>query len=106
VEQMKAERPSEGAQTSRSDIPPEIAEQAIREHVDRHYRETLDQPVKMLGNKTPRQAAKTAAGRQKVADWLKYMENQTAKRPDPTDPLATYSFEWMWKELGVHDLRR
>ncbi|WP_027169347.1 hypothetical protein [Mesorhizobium sp. WSM3224] len=106
VEQMKAERPRKGAETSRSNIPPEIAEQGIREYLDRHYRETLDQPVKALGNKTPRQAAKTAAGRQKVADWLKYLENQTAKQPDPTHPMATYSFEWMWKELGVHDLRR
>ncbi|MGX8007540.1 hypothetical protein ACVDG8_000270 [Mesorhizobium sp. ORM8.1] len=106
VEQMKAERPREGAETSRSNIPPEIAEQGIREYLDRHYLETLDQPVKALGNKTPRQTAKTAAGRQKVADWLKYLENQTAKQPDPTHPMATYSFEWMWKELGVHDLRR
>lgn len=106
VEQMKAERPREGAEASRSDIPPEIAEQAIHEYLDRHYLETLDQPVKMLGNKTPRQAAKTTAGRQKVADWLKYLENQSAKQPGPTHPMATYSVEWMWKELGVHDLRR
>ena len=60
----------------------------------------------MLGNKTPRQAAKSAAGRQKVAEWLKYLENQSANQPDPADPMATYSFEWMRKELGVHDLRR
>ncbi|WP_312891219.1 hypothetical protein [Mesorhizobium silamurunense] len=106
VEQMKAERPREGAETSPSNIPPEVAEQGIHEYLDRHYPETLDQPVKMLGNKTPRQAAKTTAGRRKFADWLKYLENQTAKRPVPTDPMATYSFDWMWEELGVHDLRR
>ncbi|WP_217570856.1 hypothetical protein [Mesorhizobium sp. GbtcB19] len=106
VEQMKAERPREGADTSRSDISPEVADQAIREYLDRHYRETLDQPVKMLGNKTPRQAAKTTAGRRKVADWLKYLENQTANQPDPAHPMATYSFEWMWQELGIRDLRR
>ncbi|TGP27299.1 MULTISPECIES: hypothetical protein [unclassified Mesorhizobium] len=106
VEQMKAEHPRKGAKTSPSNILPEVAEQRIHEYLDRHYLETLDQPVKMLGNKTPRQAAKTAAGRQKVADWLKYVENQTAKQPDPAHPMATYSFGWMWKELGVHDLRR
>jgi DNA invertase Pin-like site-specific DNA recombinase len=32
--------------------------------------------------------------------------NRSANQPDPADPMATYSFEWMWKELGVHDLRR
>ncbi|MDX8483127.1 hypothetical protein RFN28_32445 [Mesorhizobium sp. VK24D] len=106
VEQMKAERPRKGAESSPSNILPEVTEQSIHEYLDRHYLETLDQPVKMLGNKTPRQAAKTAAGRQKVADWLKYLENQTAKQPDPAHPMATYSFGWMWKELGVHDLRR
>lgn len=69
-------------------------------------RETLDQPVGMLGNKTPRQAAKSAAGRQKVAEWLKYLENQSSRQPDPADPMGTYSFEWMWAELGVSDLRQ
>ena len=81
-------------------------QQVVHQFMDRQYRETLDQPVGMLGNKTPRQAAKSAAGRQKVAEWLKYLENQSAKQAGPTDPMATYSFEWMWKELGVHDLRR
>ena len=60
----------------------------------------------MLGNQTPRQAAKSAAGRQKVAEWLKYLENQSAKQPNSADPMATYSFEWMWHELGVVDLRQ
>lgn len=106
VEQMMAERPPRERGEATSEVPPEIAEQVVHQFMDRQYRETLDQPVGMLGNKTPRQAAKSAAGRQKVAEWLKYLENQSAKQAGPTDPMATYSFEWMWKELGVHDLRR
>ncbi|TPK60479.1 hypothetical protein FJ546_19080 [Mesorhizobium sp. B2-4-19] len=106
VEQLMAERPTGKSGRTSSDIPSEIAEQVVHEFMDRKYRETLDQPVGMLGNKTPRQAAKTPAGRQKVAEWLKYLENQSAKRPSPADPMATYSFEWMWRELGVHDLRQ
>jgi hypothetical protein len=106
VEQMMAERPPREAGEAASDVPPEIAEQVVHQFMDRQYRETLDQPVGMLGNKTPRQAAKSAAGRQKVAEWLKYLENQSANQPDSADPMATYSFEWMWKELGVRDLRR
>lgn len=70
----------------------------------RHDR--LDQPIGMLGNKTPRQAAKSAAGRRKVAEWHKYLENQAANQLDPGDPVVTYSFEWMWEELGVQNLRR
>ncbi|ESY72894.1 hypothetical protein NKJ90_13175 [Mesorhizobium sp. M0051] len=106
VEQMLAERSGKHVDTPSSSSPPEIAEQGVHEFLDRHYLETLDQPVAMLGNKTPRQAAKTPAGRRKVADWLKYLENQTAKQPDPVNPMATYSFEWIWKELGLRDLRQ
>jgi len=65
-----------------------------------------NQPVGMLGNKTPRQAAKSAAGRQRVAEWLKYLENQSSRQPNPADPMATYSFEWMWHELGIIELRQ
>lgn len=89
-----------------SAIPPEIAEEIVHQFMDSQYRETLDQPVGMLGNKTPRQAAKTPAGRQKVVEWLKYLENQSANQRSPTDPMATYSFEWMWRELGVLELRQ
>lgn len=106
VEQMMAERSSRLRGEAASDVPPEIAEQVVHEFMDRQYLETLDQPVGMLGNKTPRQAAKSAAGRQKVAEWLKYLENQSASQSDPVDPMATYGFEWMWQELGVQDLRR
>ncbi|CAN7552782.1 hypothetical protein [Mesorhizobium sp. LjRoot246] len=106
VEQMMAERPGRHTQTPSSSISSEIAEETIHQFLDRHYLDTLDQPVAMLGNKTPRQAARTPAGRQKTADWLKYLENQTAKQPDPNHPMATYSFEWIWKELGLRDLHR
>ncbi|MER8372391.1 hypothetical protein [Mesorhizobium sp. M1406] len=105
VEQMTAARPGNHTE-KQSSLPPEVIKQGVHEFLDRHYLETLDLPVAMLGNKTPRQAVKTAAGRQKVVEWLKYLENQTVKQPDPTDPMATYNFEWVWKELGVHDLRR
>lgn len=106
VEQMMAERPTNKEEGPASEIPPEIAEQVIHQFMDRQYRETLDQPVGMLGNKTPRQAAKSAAGRKKVSEWLKYLENQSSRQPNPADPMATYSFEWMWYELGVIDLRQ
>ncbi|MVA27587.1 hypothetical protein V6582_01745 (plasmid) [Agrobacterium vitis] len=106
VEQMMAERPTNKEEDPASEIPPEIAEHVIHQFMDRQYRETLDQPVGMLGNKTPRQAAKSAAGRKKVAEWLKYLENQSSRQPNPADPMATYSFEWMWHELGVINLRQ
>ena len=106
VEQMMADRTGAEPEGLSSDVPAEIAEQLVHELMDRQYREILDQPVGMLGNRTPRQAVKSSAGRQNVAEWLKYLENQSASQPDPADPMATYSFEWMWEELGVQNLRR
>ena len=74
--------------------------------MDRHYRDTLDQPVPALGNKSPRAAVKTASGRAKVADWLKMMENRTAKAGKSDSAMASYRFDWMWTELGIAELRR
>jgi hypothetical protein len=84
----------------------EVLEGAGQETMDRHYRDTLDQPVPALGNKSPRAAVKTATGRAKVADWLKMMENRTAKAGESNSAMATYSFDWMRTELGIAELRR
>lgn len=100
VEQVMAEeRPREGA----DEIPPEIARQILREHMDRHYRDTLDQPIPALGGKTPRQAVRSAAGRKKAIEWLKLIENRSAGHPDAS--LSDYDFKWMWGELGIAEHR-
>ena len=74
------------------------------EVLDRQYRKTLDDPVPMLGGKSPRQAVRSAKGRMAVASWLKGFEQSSARRP-PGDPMRDYDFGWMWDELGISDLR-
>jgi hypothetical protein len=74
--------------------------------LDKQYREILDEPVGMLGNISPRAATRTKKGREKVAEWLKYLEYRSANSQNPQDPMATYDFGWMWRELNVEDLRR
>jgi hypothetical protein len=88
------------------DIPEEQHCAIIHDYLDRHYGEVLDQPVPMLGGKSPRAAVRTGSGRIKVAGWLKMMENTTANAADPTSPLAIYDFGWLWNELGIDELRR
>jgi hypothetical protein len=78
----------------------------IHDGLDRHYRDLLDQPIPALGNKSPRAAARTANGRAKVVDWLKTLENHTAKFAGSNEEMATYDFSWLWTELGVNELRR
>src|SRR3546814_2412678 len=80
-------------------------ERIVHDMLTREYTKTLDEPVPALSHKTPRVLACTKAGRVKVADWLKYIENGAAKS-GTADPMGTYDFTWMWEELGLSDLRR
>jgi hypothetical protein len=105
MEELRAARPADQAPALSSGLPPEEERALIQEFLDRHYRGLLDEPVPMLGNLTPRKAARTKKGREKLVDWLKLLENSVA--PDKADPaMAGYDFRWMWEELGVADRRR
>lgn len=104
VDQMRADQRRDGPREEADEIPPEIAHQLMRDHLDKHYRETLDAPIPALGGKSPRQAVRTAAGQAKVIDWLKLLENRSAGRGG--DPIAEYDFGWMWVELGLQDHRK
>jgi len=94
----------DGHREAADEVPPEIAHQIILEHLDRHYHETLDQPVPALAGKTPRQAVRSPSGRKKVVEWLKYVENASTKNIGT--PMAEYDFGWMWDELGLGDERQ
>jgi hypothetical protein len=104
IDQVRGEGAESGAGEEEDEVPPEIARQAIHEVLDRHYRGILDQPVPALEGKTPREAALTPAGRKKVIEWLKLIENRSASNAG--SPLAEYDFRWMWEELGLDGERR
>ena len=94
------------ASPSRLNLSPQERRTIIHDGLDRHYRDLLDQPIPVLGNKSPRAAVTTAKGRAKVVDWLKTLENHTAQMAGHNDEMATYDFSWLWTELGVNELRR
>ena len=104
VEQMRADQRRNGPSDAADEIPPEIAHQLMRDHLDKHYRETLDAPIPALGGKSPRQAVRTAAERAKVIEWLKMLENRSAGHGE--GPIAEYDFGWMWVELGLLEHRK
>ena len=90
------------ARTSAAHQQPEAL---VHQGLDDHCRRVLDEPIPALGGKSPRAAAKTPKGREKVAAWLKVLENHSARRP-AGDPIRGHDFGWMWQELGVEALRR
>jgi hypothetical protein len=86
-------------------LTPEEEREVIQEAMHQHYTRVLDQPLPALGGKSPRAAVKTPTGREKVAGWLKTLENSSS-RHDPGSPMAGYDFGWIWGELGIEDRRR
>ncbi len=97
-----------GHSPAKDETPPlsgEEATLAMREFVDRHYHNVMDEQIPAIGNLSPREAVRTPAGREKVISWLKYLENGEDRRAR-LDGAAPYDFTWMWRELGVLDERR
>ena len=82
------------------DIPPEIAEAVLGAHFEEHYRRVLDEPIPMLGNVTPRKAAKSRKGRAAVVEWLKEIENGEARQAAQTG-RQPFDTAWLWEELKI-----
>jgi hypothetical protein len=76
------------------EITPEIAA-SIQERMNKHYMGWIDEPLPVLGGKTPRQACQTEAGRQQVTMLIRTM-------PDPMGPAPIRApREAMMRELGL-----
>jgi hypothetical protein len=106
LEQVMAGRDGNDHLDKASDLPVELQTELVHGALTDHYRKTLDEPIPALGDLSPRAAAQTAAGRRKVAVWLKHIENQTKSGRQPDDPMASYDFTWLWRDLGLEKLRR
>jgi len=87
------------AQRREPEIPPELQHKLLGEFYERHYREWLDQPVKALGNRTPRHAARLKTMRPKLITLLKDFESHAERQRRAGEPA--YDFRWMWEELGL-----
>jgi len=105
VAQLMASRPSGKSEPLSSGLSPDEERAVLQANMDRYYMNLLDEPVPMLGNMTPRRAAKSAKGRAKLVAWLKLLENGAA-RQEALSPMAGCDLSWMWMELGIANLRR
>ncbi len=88
-----------------NDIPIEVPAELVHALLNKHYRKVLSEPVPMLGNITPRDAARTPSGRVKLVEWLQQLEAGSAVHRTDGNPLGTYDFSWMWTELGMQKPR-
>src|SRR5215212_9471237 len=104
VEQMMAAR-GDDRPSSALDLPPEVQTQVVHAMLDKHCRALIDEPISMLGDISPRAASRSTKGREKIAVWLKHLENRYRHADGRSGPMATYDFTWLWRELKVEHLR-
>lgn len=104
VAQLMVSPPAGNSEPRSSGLSPDQEQAVLQASMDRHYMDLLDEPIPMLGNMTPRRAAKSARGRAKLVAWLKLLENGAA-RQQGMSPTTGCDLSWMWTELGVADLR-
>lgn len=105
LESALAESSGSSEQAHKPDLDPAEERRIIHGTMDRHYREQLDEPIPALGDISPRKAVETDEGIQKVAAWLKRLENLNA-RAGVEDPMASYDTTWLWQELGILERRK
>lgn len=105
VAQLMASRPAEKSEPVLSGLSPDEERAVVQANMARYYMNLLNEPVPMLGNTTPRRAAKSAKGRVRLVTWLKFLENGAARHGHGST-MVGYDLSWMWGELGVAHLRR
>ncbi|HEB85815.1 MAG TPA: hypothetical protein ENI68_02210 [Gammaproteobacteria bacterium] len=100
-EQALAEADDDGNNESIAlDIDPETAAAVMQDYFDQHYQNCLDEPIPVLGNRTPRQCAASPAHRPEVIAWLKQLENSEQRRITGTGQKP-YDTRWLWQALGL-----
>ncbi len=84
-------------------IPPEVEAQVIQELYAKQYKNFLDEPVPMIDNMTPRQAARVPSMRPKLIELIKLHLNSidTAN----IDGGIDIDIDWILDELGLDELR-
>lgn len=71
-------------------------ENVLAEFKARHYAEWIDKPLPALNRKTPRECARTAAGRRTIDLLLKDMEHKEQRAPG-----ARFDFSTIRRALGI-----
>jgi hypothetical protein len=82
------------------DIPPEAMTTIVHDYLRKHYANWVDEKIPALGNKTPRQAIRSAKGRQAVIELLESYEHLEARRVRDQDGKP-FDFGFLWEQLGL-----
>jgi uncharacterized protein (DUF2384 family) len=104
LEERRTHRQDNGHQEPADSLDPEIAAEIIQHTLDQHYRRVLDEPIPALGDRTPRQCARSKKSLELVIEWLKLLENNELRRA-ARQGQTPYDSRWMWDELKLGEYR-
>jgi len=93
IRRIAPEASESGSDTGR--LPPEVEREAVRALMERHYNSWPDTHLPALDGKTPRQAARTKAGRNRVEGLIREMEFRQ------TPGHVTFDFNRLRVVLGL-----
>ena len=99
-----AEKQGAPGSPPRRSVPKRVEREVTQRFLDTHYRNWLDDKIPALDGKSPREVARGLEGREQLVALLKELENREARRA--IDTGASYDARWLWRELGIEQLRR
>lgn len=102
VEDVMAEKRDVPSPPRRA-VSKRVEREVTQRFLDTHYRNWLDDKIPALDGKSPREAARDFEGREQLVALLKELENREARRG--IDTGASYDARWLWRELGIEQLR-
>ena len=98
IRRSKDENPKP-PQPRKDEIPPEVQRRLKREYMEDYYAKWPDTKVPALDGKTPREAVTNSAGKRKVAEILKQIENIEAHKRRAGE--YAYDVSKLRTELGI-----
>jgi hypothetical protein len=107
VEQVRAARGDDRSSTApEAELPVEVHTQLVHALLDKQYRALLDELIEILSEVSPQAASRSVKGRERIAAWLKHLENRFCHAMDHGGLMATYDVTRLWRELKVEHLRK
>ena len=82
------------------DLPPEVMTTIVHDYLRKQYTNWVDEKIPALGNRTPRQAIRSAKGRQAVIELLESYEHLEARR-ERDQGGQPFDFGFLWEQLGL-----
>jgi hypothetical protein len=89
----------EDTESKEVEIPSDVQKEIIQDYMRKRMENWPGTRVPLLGDKTPRQAVRTKAGRAAVARLLKEFENAEEEKRRRGDPAVDPGF--LWRELDL-----